>query len=165
MTLEFVTITDQEPGTIAALLRRSYRELLEADPLWKAEAAEWDEYDGQVFAHPDTVGACLFVTRVDGQIAGFGSWDPRGRPAYAVIGHNCILPDFRGRGWGRQQIQEILRRLHRLGVKMARVSTIGHTFFVPARRMCVACGFREVRRVVWDRDPRYHLIEYAKDIG
>ena len=42
--------------------------------------------------------------RVGGRIAGFGSWDPRQAPDYGIIGHNCVLPEFRGEGLGKQQI-------------------------------------------------------------
>jgi hypothetical protein len=31
--------------------------------------------------------------------------------------------------------------------------------------MYAACGFREVRRIPWDRDPRQRVIEYEKKIG
>ncbi len=165
MTTEFMPITTHQPGVIAALLNANYSELVKADSRWKQEQVKWEEYDREVFAHPDTVGACLFLTRLDGRIAGFASWDPRQGPAYAIIGHNCILPEFRGKGLGRQQIQEILRRFCTLGVRMARVSTNDHPFFVPAQRMYVACGFREVRRIPWDQDPDRETIEYLKDLG
>jgi GNAT superfamily N-acetyltransferase len=165
MNAEFTTLTNEAPGTIAALLRASYGNLLTLDPRWEEEQANWDEYDRKIFACPKTVGSCLFLTRLGGRIAGFGSWDPRRRPAYGIVGHNCILPEFRTRGLGRQQIQEILRRFQMLGIRTARASTNDHPFFVPAQRMYVASGFREVRRIPWDRDPAQKMIEYEKEIG
>lgn len=86
-------------------------------------------------------------------------------PAYAIVGHNCILPEFRGKGLGKQQIQEILRRFQTLGIKTARVLTNDHPFFLPAQRMYGAIGFRELRRIPWDRDPNQKMIEYEKEIG
>lgn len=165
MNPEFTALADESPGTIAALLRASYAELLKLDPRWDAEPANWDEYDRQVFAYPTTVGACLFLTRLGTRIVGFGSWDPRQRPEYGIVGHNCILPEFRGKGLGQQQILEILRRFRALGIKTAKVSTCAHPFFLPAQRMYVACGFREVRRTPWDRDPTRNLIEYEMDLA
>jgi GNAT superfamily N-acetyltransferase len=165
MNAEFTTLTIERPGTIATLLRASYADLLRVDPRWESELANWDDYDREVFARPKTVGACLFLTRLDKRIVGFGSWDPRQRPAYGIVGHNCILPEFRGRGLGRQQIQEILLRFQRRGIKIAKTSTSDHPFFVPAQRMYSACGFREVRRFPWDRDLCQKLIEYEKEIS
>ena len=164
MNLEFVPLTNQDPGTIASLLRASYADLLERDSRWESEQESWEEYDREVFAHPDTVGACLFLTQVGGQIVGFGSWDPRQRPRYGIVGHNCILPEFRGQGFGKQQIWEILRRFRALGIQTAHASTCDHPFFLPAQRMYIACGFREVRRTPWDRDRNHTMIEYEIDI-
>jgi GNAT superfamily N-acetyltransferase len=164
MDVEFAPLGDADPGTIAALLRASYARLLELDCRWTLEQANWDEYDRTVFAHPESVGACLFLTRFCGHIVGFGSWDPRPKPAYAIIGHNCILPEYRGRGLGRQQVQEILRRFRDLGVQTARVTTHAHPFFLRAQRMYLACGFREVRRIPWEKEPDQALIEYEKGI-
>ena len=84
---------------------------------------------------------------------------------FGIVAHICFLPQFRGRGLVRRQIEEVLRRFEALKIRTARVSTTDHWFFVPAQRMYVACGFREVRRVPWDRDPSLMTIEYEKEIG
>lgn len=165
MITKFTGLEDVQPGAIGGLLWASYEKLVTDDPLWKQESVNWDEYDRAVFAHPDTVGSCIFLTRLGERIVGFGSWDPRPRPAYAIIGHNCILPEFRGKGLGIQQIQEILRRFRALDVKVAKVSTNDHPYFVRSQRMYMACGFREVRRIPWERNPDQKLIEYEKEIG
>jgi hypothetical protein len=52
-----------------------------------------------------------------------------------------------------------------LRIRRARASTGGNPFFSPARRMYLACGFREVWRVLWERDPQERIIEYEKAIG
>ncbi len=164
MKPELAGIESEKPGAIAQLLRTSYAALLKGDPRWQQEPARWDEYDREVFAHPETVGACLFLTRVDGYTVGFASWDPRSRPEYGIVGHNCILPEFRGRGLGRRQIEEILQRFRGLEIRTARVMTASHPFFLPAQRMCVACGFREVRRTPWELDPSVSRIDYEMDL-
>jgi len=114
---------------------------------------------------PTPWGACVFLTGLDGLIVGFASWDPRQRPRYGIVGHNCILPEFQGRGFGREQIQEVLRRFRGLGIQTARATTCDHPFFAPAHRMYQACGFREVRRMPWDRDPGRIVTGYEKQIG
>jgi GNAT superfamily N-acetyltransferase len=163
MNVEFTTSLDQKPGTIASLLTQSYADVVKSDPsLWEPEQVKWQQYDQDVFGQPQTVGDCIFLTWLDGQIVGFGSWDPRQRPRFGIVGYDCILPAFRGRGLGKRQIQEILRRFREMAIETARVSTQDHPFFVPAQRMYKACGFREVRRTPWDRDPRYQMIEYEK---
>ena len=146
---------------VASLLRRSYAELIAAEPeFWRSEIENWEQSDRNVFENPDTVGACTFLSWAGPVLVGLGSFDPRPRPAYGLIGHNCILPDFRGRGFGKQQISEILRRLTAIGVQAVRVSTNDHPFFIPAQRMYLACGFREVKRVHWEHDPKRNMIHY-----
>jgi hypothetical protein len=63
------------------------------------------------------------------------------------------------------QIQEILRRFREMAIKKAKVSTNDLPFFIPAQRMYIACGFREVRRIPWPRDPKQRMIEYEKEIS
>ncbi|MGE5296039.1 MAG: GNAT family N-acetyltransferase, partial [Solirubrobacterales bacterium] len=72
--------------------------------------------------------------------------------------------EHRGRGYGRKQIEEVLRRFRGMGIRTTRVTTCDHPFFSPARRMYLACGFGEVRRIVSDRDPGRTVIEYEKQI-
>jgi len=160
MKITFTSVTGEKEGTVAGMLRRSYAELLATDPIWQSERANWEQYDKNIFDNPETVGFSIFLTRVDGDIVGFASWDPRQSPEYGIIGHNCVLPEFRGRGLGKIQIAEVLRRLQVLGIRNARVSTNEHPFFLPAQRMYAACGFREVRRQTWVRNPNTTMIEY-----
>ncbi|MDX9971402.1 MAG: GNAT family N-acetyltransferase [FCB group bacterium] len=158
--VEHTSISGERRGLVARLLRESYAELLASNSLWKSEIDNWETYDRDVFNCPETVGFSLFLTRLDGCIAGFASWDLRQRPEYGVIGHNCILPEFRGQGLGKLQIVEVLRRLQTLGIRTAKVSTNDHPFFVPAQRMYTACGFREMRRIPWAGNPSAMIIEY-----
>jgi GNAT superfamily N-acetyltransferase len=162
MELEFVPLAGESPGIIAALLRESYGSLPADDPRFAGEPARWDAYDREVFARPGTVGACLFLTRVGGRVAGFGSWDPRRRPEYGLVGHHCIVPAFRGLGLGVRQTREIVCRLRRAGARAARATTADHPLFAPARRVSLACGFREVGRFPWPRDPGLTIIEYEQ---
>ncbi len=163
--IDFAAIGNETPGLIVSLLKRSYAELVASEPfIWRGEKTRWEQYDREVFQQPATVGASLFLTRVDGSIVGFASWDPRHRPRLGIVGHNCILPEFRGRGYGRPQIQEVLRRFRGMGIQTARVTTCDHPFFVPAQRMYEACGFHEVRRIPRDRDPHWTVIKYERRI-
>jgi GNAT superfamily N-acetyltransferase len=124
------------------------------------EQNKWLDYDREVFENPDTVGASLFVTTVGTEAIGFASWDPRQGPELAVIGHNCVLPEHQGRGRGKAQIREVLRRLTAAGFRRALATTSEDPFFEPARRMYLACGFREARGRSGGPDPRYQVVDY-----
>ena len=166
MPLQFTSPHDQPLGQILSLLQRSYAALVEAEAgCWGRVAPMWAEFDREVFAHPDTIGSCVFLSWADDVLVGFGSYDPRQKPAFGIVGHNCILPEFRGRGHGAAQVREILRRLRELGIRKAQVTTGAHPFFLPARRAYAACGFRETGRRPWDVDPAQSVIDYEADLG
>jgi len=154
--IAFTPFAEHEPGIILSLLSQSYAAYLALDPqAARTWPADWAAYDHEVSRHPDTVGACGFVTCLQGQPIGFASWDPRAYPTYGVIGHNCILPAFRANGYGTAQIRHVLDILRARGFERARVTTGDHPFFVPAQRMYAVCGFQEVGRS--HRDPRVAL--------
>ncbi|MFP3898305.1 MAG: N-acetyltransferase family protein [Dehalococcoidia bacterium] len=159
--LRFTSTLGQHGGLIASMLKRSYAELIRADPEhWGREVPEWEQFDHEVFEHPDTVDRCVFLSWSRGQLVGFASYDPRQGPKLGIVGHNCVLPEFRGNGFGNQQIEEIIRRFRAEGIRLARASTGESHFFAPARRMYAACGFREAGRRPWHGDPSQNTIEY-----
>ena len=56
--------------------------------------------------------------------SGFITWDPRNRPEYVEIGHNGIRTACKGRGFGKAQLKEALRRIREYeGLKEIRVLT------------------------------------------
>ena len=148
-----------KPGTLLALLTKSYAALIGSAPeRWEHELEKWRDYDREAFENPETVGACVFITHLDGLVIGFGSWDPRRWPETGVVGHNCILPGFRARGHGKRQIREILGRFRSAKFKKAEVSTGEHPFYIPAQRMYKACGFIETGRKAGHLG--FRMIEY-----
>ncbi len=166
MNIKFKSPFEFKPGIIVSLLERSYAQIFSSDSkYWNQEKEKWTEFDKEVFQHPDTVGACVFLTLADDQLAGFGSYDNRPMPEFGIIGHNCILPEFRGRGHGKQQICEILNRFRSMGIKKAKVTTCSHPFFAPAQRLYISCGFIEINRRPWDMDSSQDIIEYEREIG
>jgi GNAT superfamily N-acetyltransferase len=164
--LKYTSPLERAPGIISRLLDQSYAELVRTHPeLWEPEKENWEKFDRDVFENPGTIGACTFLSWCGKNIVGFFSFDPRPGLAYGVIGHNCILPEYRNRGFGKRQIAEILRRFRQMGIGQARVSTSDHPFFVPAQKMYTAFGFVEVKRVPFDRDPKQNMIHYEMKIG
>jgi GNAT superfamily N-acetyltransferase len=110
------------------------------EPEASALRKNWADFDAEVHQSPETVGACGFVTYLDADVVGFASWDPRGWPV-ARVGHNCVRPAHQGRGYGSQQIEEVVRRLRERGFARVWARTSEHPFFAPARHMYARCGF------------------------
>ena len=163
--LTFESITPYEPGIISSLLSESYGELLSSGAqFWQGEKKNWIKFDAEVFDNPATVGQCVFLTRVNARIIGFSSFDPRHGALSGRIGHNCILPAFRGQGFGTYQLYETLRRLTMRSIRKAVATTSEHPFFIPAQRMYLSCGFRETKREDNHRQPEYRVIEYEKEL-
>jgi len=159
--LTFDSISQNDKGTISTMLIDSYEELLSTgQQFWQNQKDSWVIFDTEVFDNLTTIGQCVFLTRLDRNIIGFSSFDPRRGPSFGVIGHNCILPKFRGQGFGKYQIQETIRRLKMRSIKNAIVSTCEHPFFIPAQKMYLACGFQETKRYSGEPQLGYQIIEY-----
>lgn len=158
--LRFTPLREHEPGILLRLLDASYRELVDAFPeQWSGEARSWAGFDAAAFAKPDTVGACVFVTCHGNQPIGLGSFEPENALETGRVGHNCILPEFRGNGYGSRQLEEVVRRLRSLRCRRALATTSEHPFFMPARQMYLSQGFVEIGRREGGPDPAYRLVD------
>ena len=163
MVLNYHPLQENHRGLSAAMLRQSYGELLTAEPAcWRPEVAKWEQFDREVFDHPDAVGACVCLSSVGARVVGFGPYVPHRAPEFGHVGHNCVIPEYRGRGLGKFRVQEILRRLSARGTHRARVSTLHGAWHVPAQRMHVACWFREMGRRPWACNSHQAVIEYER---
>ena len=165
MTLRFGPPSACPPGTVARLLRESYAALIVSEPVpWEEETQGWDRFDSDVYGMPETVGACAALSWAGEELVGLLSFDPRRAPEVGIIGHNCIVPPYRGRAYGKAQIEEVLRRFRERGIRTARVTTCQHPFFEPARRMYASVGFRETGRENHEADPRKRVIYYELEL-
>ncbi len=145
--IEFISTTGFERGTIYKLLCESYAGLLESKPRFADEyKMSWKKADDDIFGRPDTIRRCTLISTVNGEPIGLVSWDPRKCPREGIIGQNCILPSWRGKGYGKQQIQKVLLIFRSKGTKLVKVTTDSHPFFIPAQKMYLSCGFKEVGR-------------------
>jgi GNAT superfamily N-acetyltransferase len=139
--LTFKGLWESPSGTVFSLLLRCYERWASADPaLFQVWEHSWREYDDDIHSHPDTIGRAGFLSCVGDTVIGFGSWDPRPFPT-ARVGHNCILPAFRGQGYGTMQMKQITAVLRGAAFTSAVVQTGDVAFFAPARAMYESCGF------------------------
>lgn len=157
--LIFNEVTKYKPGTVYRLLSDCYVEILD-----QQLQDQFQKFDQAVFLYPETVGNCTFITTLDSEIAGMASYDPRQAPELGIIGHNCVLPEHRRKGYGKQQIQEVVRRLKMTGVRRVCVSTSEHSFFEPARRMYLSCGFFESAMQRKDPEDMYKTVYYEIEL-
>jgi len=160
ISLIFNETENYEPRTIFGLLCASYAEILNMD-LEK----QFRQFGQGIFEHPDTVGACTFITTLGSEIVGMASYDPRQAPILGIIGHNCILPEYQRKGYGKQQILEVIRRLKSKDVARAIVSTSEQPFFEPAHKMYLSCGFTELERKLKYPHDFYRTIYYGMELG
>ena len=140
--LAFRMIHDFPRGTLAGLLTDAYS----FDPRFARHwASDWRTFDDFFFDHPEIAERCGFITVFGETPIGFASWDPRNRPAFVEIGHNCIAASCKGRGWGTAQMSEAVKRIFsRWSPETIIVTTT--EIQLPARRMYERAGFRLVRR-------------------
>ena len=103
-----------------------------------------------------------FVTYLGDTPIGYGSPHLTESPRLGFVGFNCILPEFRCRGYGRMQLDEIVRRLEACGVERIEATTSLHPFFLPARRMYVAYSFKESGTHPTGDGARHQLMDYSR---
>ena len=106
--ITFEKITSYRRGTLARLLRDAYS----FDPRWDERyGAGFDEFDRFFYDNPNIADSCGFVTVCGGQPIGHISWDPHTKPEYVRLGHNCVASEYKGRGYGKLQLTEAIRRI------------------------------------------------------
>lgn len=153
--LIFNKIDKYEPGIIYRLLSISYEEMLDEQLKQK-----FQQFDKEVFDNPDTIGACTFIISLSSDAIGMASYDPRLAPEQAIVGHNCVLPQYRNNGYGKIQILEIIKRLKLRNVCRILVSTSENPFFEPAQKIYISCGFTELERKKRQPQDQYKTIYY-----
>lgn len=141
--IEFKHISDFPRGTLYDILRDAYSFDARNARLWDAN---WRESDGFFYDNPEIADKYGLVTCLDGEPIGFATWDPRHRPDYVEIGHNGIREQYKGRGYGRLQLAEALRRIRAYeGLKRIIVCTNAN---LVAPRNYESAGF-----TLYDRKP------------
>lgn len=141
MPITFESILDFPRGFLREMLADAYS----FNPDYQKQCdADWRAFDDFFYDHPSIAERYGFVTAVDGTPVGHISWDPRNMPSYAQIGHNCIVTAQKGKGYGKIQLAEAIRRIRLSPVDKIIVST--NSDLLPAQRNYESVGFVLVRR-------------------
>ncbi len=107
--------------------------------------------------------SCTFLTRRGERLAGFASYDPR-QDRTSPGRTQRVVPNSSDKD-RTAQIREVLRRLGVMGIARARVTTLDLPFFTAAHRTYIRCGFTEMRRTPWDRNPTTAVVEYERTLS
>lgn len=157
MNVDFNASHLYKKGLIVELLEKSYKDIPSTT---KDDKYSFQHFDDRLFENQQWLGVNVFITSVDGTAVGFTSFDPRKRPL-AEIGHNCIVPEFRGKGLGLQQMQYLISEIKKRSFEKIIVSTGTSEYFEPARKMYAACGFVETGS--FDRNGQ-EMVGYEMDL-
>ena len=89
----------------------------------------WDEMDS------------VYVTEVDGEIAGFVSFATSSTRKVGTIHYNGVANAYRGLGIGAKQVEFAVEKLREAGMECAAVGTGLNEGHAPARRVYEKAGF------------------------
>ena len=141
MDIEFRTIAEFPKGTLLALLKDAYS----FEPRFERDwLGSWQEFDDFFHGNPHIAERSGFMTVLNGEPIGFVTWDPRQLPDLIEVGHNCIAAAHKGKGYGRRQMREAVRRMKELGAKKIVVCT--NEVLVPAQHTYESAGFAFVKK-------------------
>ncbi|HEY5125340.1 MAG TPA: GNAT family N-acetyltransferase, partial [Ignavibacteria bacterium] len=145
--INYKTIDNFKPGLIQKIIKTSYKQLIDFFPDEKQKLYDqWEKEDKDTFNNRDTIGKHILFTCFNDNPIGFFSWDDRQYPL-GIVGQNCILPNFQGHGYGKKQIEMIIRIFQDKKFNEIRAITGYHEFFISSQKMYVSCGFKEQRKM------------------
>lgn len=140
MELEFREISQFKRGILFELLIDAYSFDIQCRQHWEKD---WQAFDDFFFDHLTIADNCGFITTIHDEPIGFISWDPRNKPKSVSVGHNCMKTKYKGKGYGKSQLQEAICRINQLEAKKIIVTT--NSLLVPAQRMYESVGFKLVQ--------------------
>ena len=138
--IEYKKITEFPRGTLYNQLADAYSFNEECK---KSCNTSWKEYDDFFYDNPEIADKYCFITVLDGEPIGHISWDPRHRPDYVEIGHNCILTKYKGKGYGHIQLEEAVRRIKEYD-NLNKIVVTTNEIFATAQRNYESVGFKKV---------------------
>jgi ribosomal protein S18 acetylase RimI-like enzyme len=136
MPAEFKKINEFSHGILVELLADAYSFNVNIE---KAFKDKWIEDDRFFFDNLHIADKCCFITVLEDEAIGFIAWDPRNMPEYAIIGDNCIVSKHKGKGFGKLQLQEAIKRITQNEVKRIIVTT--NATLISAQKNYESLGF------------------------
>lgn len=137
MKIEFKKFNEFERGILYSQLVDAYSFNENCKKTWDKD---WLEYDNYFYDNLNYTNNCGFIMLLNGEPIGHISWDPRNRPDYVIIGHNCILTKYKGNGYGHILLQEAINQIKKYeGLKKIIVTT--NEITIPAQRNYESVGF------------------------
>ena len=125
-----------------------YNQLVDAysfnDECKKTWDDSWKEYDNYFYDNCEIADKYGFITILDGEPIGHISWNPRHRPNYVEIGHNCIITKYKGKGYGHMQLEEAIRRIKEYD-NLDKIIVTTNEIFISAQRNYESVGFIKIR--------------------
>lgn len=148
--IEFRKFSEFPRGMMYDILRDAYSFDARNQQIWDEN---WRGSDDFFYDNPDIADKYGLVTCVDGIPIGFVTWDPRNAPGYVEIGHNGIRCAYKGRGYGRMQLQEAIDRI-RTYDDLKKIIVCTNSNLV-APRNYESVGFRLYDRKINDSESAY----------
>jgi GNAT superfamily N-acetyltransferase len=157
--ISYKTIDNFKPGLILQIIKASYQDLIGYFPDEKQRLySQWEKEDMDAFNNPDTIGKHVLFTCIKNKPIGYFSWDDR-QYTIGIIGQNCVLPNYQGKGYGKKQIEVIIRLFQENKFKEITTITGDHQFFLSSQKMYIGCGFSEQKKIKGDL---FNKIEFSK---
>lgn len=149
MNIEFKEFREFERGIL-------YKQLLDSysfDKRWKEHfEKDWIEYDDFFYNNLIFTNHCGFVMVLDGKPIGHISWDPRHLPDYVEIGHNCILTQYKGNGYGHLLLEEAIKRIRKYE-NISKIIVTTNEKLIPAQHNYESVGFQLKRKRINHESP------------
>lgn len=141
MSVEFKKFSEFQRGIMYKLLQDGYSFDSRYERDW---IIKWKEEDDFFYDNLHIADECGFVTTLNGTPIGFICWDPRNIPDYIEIGHNCIATKYKGKKFGKMQLQEAVNRITNKNTNKLVVTT--DELLIPAQKNYESVGFKIVQK-------------------
>ncbi|MGD1007140.1 MAG: GNAT family protein [Ignavibacteriaceae bacterium] len=148
-------------GTIYKSLLYAYSEFPELTDFFKDSWLNFDKFIYNNLSFMDYNGFITVDNKIDGNfVIGFMSWDPRKLPISVEIGHNCIIKNYQGKGYGKKQLLIGLDMIKNMKPFRIIVKTGKVDFFKPAQHIYTSAGFKFKSVIKRDNLVVPEVIEY-----
>jgi len=150
-----------QKGQIADLLEEIYKTFYFKGNEFEDNKQYWKQLDARIFENLTRENDNGFVTYFNNELIGMCYWAKLNSENEIKLKDNGITEKFTGRGYGKMQIIEMIRRLQKKNCAKIYVTTGDNDFYKPAQNMYLSCGFIEIKR-----EEKYgnKLIHYEKTL-